>query len=212
MKSSHSINIYKLMLDILWYTFIVIISVWTIVNIFSIASDGIVKGIKMSTFNVQAKSINDSPFKFSDNFDFSVGKQSEFQLTLDNFKISQIGKSFILVYIISSIITFLLVMWQVKLLREFLGNIIDKKIFTPQNVAKLRNIAILELITAPLTLLYYLIMSIVFKTNHVLNPNFIFVTDYAESFEPLISALEYFVFAGVFSFGLKLKQEQDLTI
>ena len=52
-----------------------------------------------------------------------------------------------------------------------------------------------------------------FFVNHsIIDSRLKFSPDYWQLFNELMPGLEYLIFAGVFSFGLKLKQEQDLTI
>lgn len=212
MRKISPIKIYKSILDIVWYAAIVILSLWVIINIVSIGFDGVVRGGDIITLNIESKSINDNPFKFSDTFDFSLYKHSAMEIELKKFKVNEMGTSFILFYIVSALTMFSLTLFQLKLLRDFLSNIINKQIFITENVKKLTYIAFLELLTIPLLIGYYLIMGHIIESNQVLNPDFVFVTDYGNIFEPIIRALEYFVFASVFAFGLKLKEEQDLTI
>ncbi|MFC4211172.1 hypothetical protein ACFOWA_08275 [Pedobacter lithocola] len=209
---SQSIKLYKLLLDLSWYSFIFLASLLIITNIFTIATEGVVKTGDFLKFEVQAKSPQNILPHISDSFNFSISKPAIFQLEISSFKINQLGKPFCLVYILSLLIVSLFTIFQLKLLRSFLKNILDKRIFVSENVTKLKNIAIIESLTIPLSILYYILMAWIFKDHQVLNSELKYITDFKEFYEPIPRVLEYFMFAGVFAFGCKLKQENDLTI
>ncbi|WP_231460095.1 MULTISPECIES: DUF2975 domain-containing protein [unclassified Pedobacter] len=210
MRYINPVRIYKFLLDFTWYSFIVIIGVLLLINIFSIAFDGIVRSSGFIKLDVQQKNLSLS--KFSELFDFLVSKPSHLELRLSRFKISFITQTFIILYISASVIISFISLFQIKLLRDFLKKILNRQIFTTENTNKLYKVAYLELVTIPLSLLFSFLMVLATKDSHVLNSNYEFVPDYVECFQPIIRALEYFIFSGIFAFGLKLKQENDLTI
>jgi len=210
MRNFNSIKIYKFLLDFIWYSFIVLGSVLLFINIFSIAFDGVVRTGSFFHIVVQQKGLNYP--KFSEILDFSIVEPSQIKLKLSHFKTSELTQPFIVLYITSLVITAVLSLFQLKLLRDFLKNILSKQIFTADNATKLSKIAYLEMATIPLTLLYTFLMVLVTKNNSVLNPSYEIVPDYVAAFEPITRSLEYFIFSGIFAFGYKLKQENDLTI
>lgn len=210
MKNLNSIRLFKLLLDILWYGFIILAGGLLFVNIFSIVFDGIVRNGNFMKVVVQQKGV--SLPKFSEIFDFSISRINTIELKLDHFNIKAFSQPFILLNLTWLILTTFLGMFQLKLLRDFLKNILNKEIFTLENSNKLSKIAYLELITIPLSLIYTLLLTEIVNNGTVFNSNYQVVPNYAECLEPTFHVLEYFLFSGIFAFAYKLKQENDLTI
>ena len=73
-------------------------------------------------------------------------------------------------------------------------------------------IGIIELIYIPIGACFYLLFTYLVVNHSILDKSLTYAPDYLELFSSLPHALEYLIFAGIFSFGLQLKQEQDLTI
>lgn len=97
-------------------------------------------------------------------------------------------------------------------MKDLINDVIKGNIFTPENVSRLKRFGIVELLYIPVSIVYYYSSSFIFQHSAFFNHDLRVALDSREICQLLIHGLEYLIFAGIFAFGLKLKQENDLTI
>jgi hypothetical protein len=212
MEKLRSLRIYKILLDIGWYCMMILLFGYFIINILSLIAYREIKVLEVSPFRINVE-IKDFDFnRLKSNYSFVIKEPSNVSLTLEKIELSKLGDPFILWYLFASVVGFCIILFQLKLFRDFIGDVIGKKIFTLLNVKRLRLIGIIQLLTIPLGIIIYLIFTYFFSNYNILDKSLIYSPDYWALLDELGTGLEYLIFAGVFSFGLKLKQEQDLTI
>lgn len=207
-----SLGIYKILLDIAWYGIIIVMLMYFIGNIISLFAYREIRVGNITPFYIIVE-LRDFDFaQFKNNYSLILKDVPTLKLTLAKVELHKLTDPFILWYLFSSVVIYGVSIFQLKLFRSFIGDVINKKIFTSLNVKRLRSIGVVKLLTIPFGIAMYLIFSYFFTNHTILDSSLRYSPDYFNLFEELLPGLEYLIFAGVFSFGLKLKQEQDLTI
>jgi len=212
MNKISPLRIYKTLLDITWYSFIIFFTLFLIWNIFNLLANGHIGNSGLVTFPVKVELPQFDFGKLRNAYSFIEKEPATIMIELSKVKLNSLTDSFILTSLLATIIGFGLGLYQIKLLRDLLADVIAKQIFTSQNIKRLRLIGIIELLSIPIGCGLYLIFDYIIVNHSILDKSLSYVPDYWELFSSLPHALEYLIFAGIFSFGLKLKQEQDLTI
>ena len=181
-------------------------------NLYSLLAQGELSDVAAMKFPIEVNSPQFELAKLNNSYTFVHKSPATVILELSNIKLSNLTDPFILLSLFSTLIGFGFVFYQLSLLRALLSDVIEKRIFTAENVKRLRLIGIVELIYIPIGACLYLLFTYFFAHQSILDQSLSYSPDYWELFSSLPNALEYLIFAGIFSFGLQLKQEQDLTI
>ncbi len=211
MEAPKAIKIYKILLDIAWYFIMFFIGSLILLNLVSTIKFGILKfNFNINLIEVEMPKTDFS--KFKNTYNFVLEQPEKVFLEISNINLSSLTDPFIIFYLLFGLISFLLSVFQLKLLRNLIKDVIGSKIFTRENVKRLKTIGYLELLSAATYLCYHFVMWALINNYKILDPALTYAPEYFEVLEFLPRALEYLIFAGIFSFGLKLKQEQDLTI
>lgn len=212
MKKLSALKIYKILLDIVWYGTILGLVFLFIQNLFSLLAHGELSDLALMEFPVEVNSPQFDLAKLNNTYTFINEAPATVMLELSNIKLSRLTDPFILLSLFSTLIGFGFVFYQLSLLRALLSDVIEKRIFIAENVKRLRLIGIVELMYIPVGACLYLLFNYLFANQSILDQSLTYAPDYWDLFSSLPHALEYLIFAGIFSFGLQLKQEQDLTI
>ena len=212
MEKSRSLTFYKFIVDSSWYIGIVVCCIWTIVCLVSIVGDKKVIGTDLIAFEIQSKIPHLSISSISEAFKFTMDKPAKVVVTLENFSVDQITSAFALSYFAFLIIGLLFSFYQLKQIKDLLNDVIKGNIFTSSNARRLKVFGIVELIFIPITVIYYFTANTIIQHSPLFNHNFKPSFDIRELNQLLTHGLEYLIFAGIFAFGCKLKQENDLTI
>lgn len=212
MEKLRSLRIYKILLDVTWYGIIVFLSLYFVGNIFYLIGNSEFELINFDAFPLKFE-IAQFDFKlFKNAYLFVQDDHASVIVKLSKVKASSLRDPFVMWYVCTFLITIAVLLYQLKLFRLFIGDVIEKKIFTKLNVRRLQLIGFIQLATIPIGIVTYLIFTYFFINHSIIDSRLKFSPDYWQLFEELMPGLEYLIFAGVFGFGLKLKQEQDLTI
>ena len=212
MNKLSALKIYKGLLDFAWYGFILFFTFLLIQNVYSLFAQGELSNLVAMKFPVELELPRFDLNKLGDSYTFITKAPANVLLELSNIKLSTLTNPFILLSLFSTLIGFGLALYQLSLLRALLKDVIEKRIFITENVKRLRLIGIVELIYIPVGACLYLLFTYFFANQPILDQSLTYAPNYWELFSSLPHALEYLIFAGIFSFGLQLKQEQDLTI
>ena len=212
MEKLRSLKIYKILLDIAWFSIIIVFGLYFVVNLIRIIFFKEFHGLSFNAFPLKFELSNFDFRTFKNAYLFSEIDTATVSFKLSKIKLAKLADPFVIWYIFTGLISLLIALYQLKLFREFISDVINRKIFTELNVKRLRLIGIIELSLIPIGVLVYLVFTYFFNNQTIVDSRLTFSPDYWRLFEELMPGLEYLIFAGVFSFGLKLKQEQDLTI
>lgn len=212
MEKIRSLRIYKALLDISWYGILVVLSLYFVGNIFYLIGNNEFELINFNAFPLKFQ-IAQFDFKvFKNAYLFVQDESASVFVKLSKVNSANLRDPFVVWYICTFLITIAVLLCQLKLLRLFIGDVIEKKIFTKLNVRRLYLIGFIQLATIPIGIFIYLVFTYFFVNHSIIDSRLKFSPDYWVLLDELSTGLEYLIFAGVFSFGLKLKQEQDLTI
>ena len=210
MEKLRSLKIHKILLDISWYGILVVLSLYFVGNIFYLIGNNEFELINFNAFPLKFQ-IAQFDFKvFKNAYLFVQDESASVFVKLSKVNSANLRDPFVVWYICTFLITIAVLLYQLKLLRLFIGDVIEKKIFTKLNVRRLHLIGFIQLATIPIGILIYLVFTYFFVNHSIIDSRLTFSPDYWQ-FE-LTPGLEYLIFAGVFSFGYQLKKEQDLTI
>lgn len=212
MKKSCSLRFYKFIVDSSWYIGIAVCCYWSVICLVSVIGDKKVIGTDLIVFELESKMPHASMSSISEAFKFAVDKPAKIAVTLENFNVNQMASAFALSYFAFLIISLLFSFYQLKQMKDLLNDVIKGNIFTSSNVRRLKVFGIVELLFIPITVIYYFSAKTAIQHSPLFNHNFKPSFDAQELNQLLIHGLEYLIFAGIFAFGLKLKQENDLTI
>ncbi|MES2448852.1 MAG: DUF2975 domain-containing protein [Bacteroidota bacterium] len=212
MEKLRSLKIYKILLDIGWYGLIIVMFMYFIVNILSLIAYNEIRVDKFTPFDfsVEVKSFDFA--KMKNYYSFKVDDAPILNLKLEKIELSKLSSPFVLWYLFVAVLGFCITLFQLKLFREFISDVIEKKIFTLINVKRLRLIGFMQLLMIPIGIVIYLVFTYFFVNHPILDKSLSYAPNYWELLDELAPGLEYLIFAGVFNFGYQLKQEQDLTI
>ncbi|MET0571876.1 MAG: DUF2975 domain-containing protein [Pedobacter agri] len=212
MKKARSLAFYKLIVDSSWYIGITVCCIWSIVCLVSIIGDKKIIGTDLISFEIESKMPIPQLSAISEAFKFTMDKPSKVVVTLQNFDVNQITSAFALSYFAFLVVGLLFSFYQLKQMKDLLNDVIRGNIFTSSNARRLKMFGIVELLFIPISVLYYFAVNAIIKDSSLFNTNFKPSLDIQELNQSLIHGLEYLIFAGIFAFGHKLKQENDLTI
>lgn len=212
MNKLSALKIYKFLLDFAWYGVMVFLIFLFIQNLYSLFAYGELSDVTLMKFPVEVNLPQFDLAKLTNNYTFITKAPVNVFLELSKIKLNKLMDPFILLSLFSTLIGFGLALYQLSLLRALLSDVIEKRIFIAENVKRLRLIGIVELVYIPVGACLYLLFNYLFANQSILDQSLTYAPDYWDLFSSLPHALEYLIFAGIFSFGLQLKQEQDLTI
>ncbi|WP_316807237.1 DUF2975 domain-containing protein [Pedobacter agri] len=212
MKKSRSLIFYKFLIDSSWYIGIAVCGIWAIICLVSVLSEQRVMGTDLISFELELKSPHPDVSSLSKVFNFAIDKPAKLTATLEDFKIDQVMSPFAVSYFLFLFVGLIISFYQLKQMKDLLNDVIKGEIFTSTNAFRLRMFGISELLYIPVNVIYYYITAQIFKHSTYLNSELRSVLDVHEINQLLIHGLEYLIFAGIFAFGCKLKQENDLTI
>lgn len=212
MEVPKAIKIYKILLDIIWQLSIFLMAGVILVNLFWIIKNGKIKDLGPFKPSIEIELPKTDFSKFKNTYNFVLAEPEKVLLEISEIDFKSIGDSFIIIQLLFIATNFGLAFFQLKLFRDLLRDVIGSKIFTPNNIQRLKIIAFVELLTIPIILLYYFGTWALIYDYKILDQSLSYAPDYFKVIEALPRALEYLIFAGIFNFGLKIKKEQDLTI
>ena len=105
-------------------------------------------------------------------------------------------------------------LWYLTTIKSFLNEIIEKRFFTTENVRRLLRLGHVSLIMTLMALIYLIFTPLLLNQVGLLSKDVKFDFSYYMSgfIDGTIQIFVFYMFAGIFQHGLKLKEEQDLTI
>lgn len=212
MEKLRSLRIYKSLLDIAWYSMIIVLFLYFIINIFTLIAYKEVRVTNLSPFDFSVEVKGVDLKKIRNYYSFVVKEAPVANLRLEKVELSKLGSPFVWWCLFAAVVGTGVILFQLKLLRQFISDVIDKNIFTASNVKRLRLIGYVQLLKVPLGIIVYLVFTYFFINHPILDKSLNYSPDYWRLLDELTPGLEYLIFAGVFSFGYQLKKEQDLTI
>jgi len=212
MINSRSLSFYKFLIDSSWYLGIAICCVWAIMCFKSVISDDKIPGVDLVEFELTLNAPHPTLTTLSDTFNFEINKPAKVTATLSDFKTQQLINPFALSYFTFVIIGLIFSFYQLKQIKDLINDVIKGEIFTTENINRLKKFGIVELLYIPISILYYYLTSYIFEHSTIFNHDLKVSMDGKELGQFLMHGLEYLILAGIFAFGLKLKQENDLTI
>ncbi|MCX2574818.1 DUF2975 domain-containing protein [Pedobacter sandarakinus] len=209
MKSIRSLTFNKFMVDSAWYLGILVCLIWAVHSVFLAISAGRLSGTGLLPLNVKVDATHLTFNSVQKAFEFQYDDKAFASITLSNFDLNLALSPFVITYFLFIALSLIFSFYELKQLRNLIGDVINGEIFTRQNINRLKRIGVMELFSLPIAVAYHFIMPAIMSHTFAQNISFVFNTQ--EFLYTLIHGLEYLIFAGVFAYGLVLKQEHDLT-
>ncbi|MFC3559404.1 DUF2975 domain-containing protein [Pedobacter jamesrossensis] len=212
MKNSRSLTFYKFLIDSSWYLGIAVCCIWAILCFISIVSEDKIIGTDLVEFELKLKTPHPNITSIGETYNFTAGKQPKLIATLSDFNSSKLISPFALTYFAFIIVGLIFSFYQLEQMKDLINDVIKGNIFITENVGRLKRFGIVELLYIPISIVYYYSTYFIFQHSTNFNHDLSVSMDGRELSQLLVHGLEYLIFAGIFALGLKLKQENDLTI